>query len=49
MKDKINLTRALGLVQGSLKIKDMKEFDKEGLVKILEEIERLLNTYTLKS
>lgn len=41
-KAKSNLARALGLIQGCLHIKDMEEFDKAGLVKNLEEVEKLL-------
>ncbi len=43
-----NLSRALGLTQGCLHIKDMEDFDKSGLVKNLEEIQELL-TKTLES
>lgn len=41
-KDRIKLARALGLVKGCLRAKDMEEFDKRGLIKNLEEVEKLL-------
>lgn len=41
-KLKNNLPRALGIIQGSLHIKDMEEFDKKGLVSNLEEVKKIL-------
>lgn len=37
-----NLHRALGLIRGSLLIKDMEEFNKEGLINNLKEVEEIL-------
>ena len=39
-----NLPRAIGLIQGLLFIKEMKDFNKEGLVSTLEEILQILKT-----
>jgi hypothetical protein len=43
MKNKENLTRALGLIKGCLFIKELEKFNKEGLIQILEEVQQLLN------
>lgn len=41
-KDRISLSRALGLIDGCLHIKEMKDFDKNGLIANLEEIKKIL-------
>lgn len=41
-KDRAKLSTALGLIEGSLAIKNMEEFEKEGLIKNLEEVRKLL-------
>ncbi len=45
LKKHINLNRALGLVRGSLYAKDMTDFNKEGLIKNLEEVEKILTEF----
>jgi len=40
--NKQNLSRSIGLIEGLLHIKDMQDFNKEGLVGVLEEIKELL-------
>lgn len=42
-KDRERLNIAIGLVAGCLHIKGIDPFSKEGLIKNLEEIEKLLN------
>lgn len=42
-KQKSDLARAIGLTQGILHIRDWKDFDKKGLIIILEEIDNILN------
>lgn len=44
-KSQMKLYTALGLLEGCLYIKEMEEFDKDGLIRNLKEIKLILTKY----